>query len=250
MTKTFLSAGLLATVLSPFTLADEVPLETQKQKVSYIIGQDVGSSFFTQGVAEEFDTEVFLAAVKEGLVGAESKISPEDIQTIMGQFQTEFQAKQQAKQNALAKTNKEKGEAFLAKNKEREGVTTTESGLQYEVLTPAEGAKPTEADTVRVHYHGTLLDGTVFDSSVERKEPIDFPVGRVIPGWIEGMQLMTVGSKFKLFIPSDLAYGDQGTPNSPGRPGIPPASTLIFEVELIAVNPTEPVATPQAPTGE
>jgi FKBP-type peptidyl-prolyl cis-trans isomerase len=136
-----------------------------------------------------------------------------------------------AKNKSAGDKNKKEGEAYLAANAKKPGVKTTESGLQYKVLKAGDGATPKKTDTVRVHYHGTLTDGTVFDSSVERKQPAEFPVNRVIPGWTEALQLMKVGDKWQVTIPSDLAYGEQGTPGGP----IGPNSVLVFEVELLDI---------------
>lgn len=220
---------------STSSFAEEVKLESDTQKVSYLIGRNIAESMKNDGL--ELDFDVLFAGMKEAAAGNESKISEADSQAVMMQFQQEMQAKAQARMAEQAKEaegaaqgNIEKGKAFLAENKKREGVTETESGLQYEVLTAAEGAKPAATDTVKVHYHGTLLDGTVFDSSVDRGEPIDFPLNGVIAGWTEGVQLMPVGSKFKFYIPSDLAYGNRGS-----GPKIGPGETLVFEVELLEI---------------
>ncbi|MEZ4988599.1 MAG: FKBP-type peptidyl-prolyl cis-trans isomerase, partial [Saprospiraceae bacterium] len=140
----------------------------------------------------------------------------------------QYMSDKQAEQYASVKTD---GAAFLKENAQRAGVTTTASGLQYEVLAPGSGAKPTPADKVTVHYHGTIIDGTVFDSSVQRNSPATFGVTQVIQGWVEGLQLMSMGAKYKFFIPYDLAYGERGA-----GPKIPPFSTLIFEVELLKIN--------------
>lgn len=228
MMKSFFSAGLILAASSTLSYAEELKLETDTQKVSYLIGRNIGSSLQADGL--ELDLDLVFSGIKEAAAGDEAQITNEDAQVIMGKFQQEMQAKAVAKQAEAANGNKEEGKKFLATNKEREEVTETESGLQYEVLTAAEGDKPAATDTVKVHYHGTLLDGTVFDSSVDRGEPIDFPLNRVIPGWTEGVQLMSIGSKFKFYIPSDLAYGDQGSP-----PKIGPGATLVFEVELLEV---------------
>lgn len=182
----------------------------------------------------ELDLDLLHAGLKEASAGTESQIADADAQAVMMKFQQEVQAKQQAAAAAAAAENAAAGKAFLDENGKREGVTTTESGLQYEVLTAAEGDKPAAADTVKVHYHGTLTDGTVFDSSVDRGQPIDFPLNGVIKGWTEGVQLMSVGSKFKFTIPSDLAYGERGSP-----PKIGPGATLVFEVELLEITKAE-----------
>jgi FKBP-type peptidyl-prolyl cis-trans isomerase FkpA/FKBP-type peptidyl-prolyl cis-trans isomerase FklB len=150
---------------------------------------------------------------------------------IMQAFATKMQAKQKAEMEAKAKTNQEEGTKFLATNGKKPGIVTTASGLQYQVVTMGKGAKPTPSDNVRVHYTGTLLDGTKFDSSYDRNEPAQFAVGAVVPGWTEALQLMPVGSKFKLWIPGKLGYGETGTPGGP----IPPNATLVFDVELLEI---------------
>lgn len=229
MTKRFLTASLIiTTTMSTLTNAEDLTLETDIQKVSYLIGRNIGEGMKSDGI--DIDHELLYSGLKETLNGTESKISAEDGQAVMMKFQQEMQAKQQELESAAAAEASAAGKAFLVENKKREEVTETESGLQYEVLTAAEGDKPAATDTVKVHYHGTLLDGTVFDSSVDRGAPIDFPLNGVIAGWTEGVQLMAVGSKYKFFIPSDLAYGDRGSP-----PKISPGATLVFEVELLEV---------------
>ncbi len=200
-------------------------------KVSYFIGTNVGQQFKSQGI--ELDYENFLQGIKDQYAGAEPKFKREELMAAMQAFEGVMQAKEAEKQKAaMAKAGEVKaaGAKFLAENGKREGVTTTESGLQYEVLKKGEGAKPKVTDTVKVHYHGTLLSGKVFDSSVERKEPIDFGVQQVIKGWTEVLQLMPVGSKWKVFIPSDLAYGDSGAGEDIG-----PGETLVFEIELLDI---------------
>ena len=197
-------------------------LETVDQRVSYGIALNIGSNIARQG-GVEIDTAAFLAGLEDGLKGAEPRVAEADLQAA-------FQAAQQKAEAAAAKgseANLAAGQKFLAENGKRPGVTTTASGLQYEVLTPGTGPKPKPNQTVKVHYHGTLIDGTVFDSSVQRGEPIEFPVTGVIPGWVEALQLMPVGSKWKLFIPQNLAYGPRAT----GK--IPAGSALVFEVELL-----------------
>ncbi|MGJ8725982.1 MAG: FKBP-type peptidyl-prolyl cis-trans isomerase [Roseibacillus sp.] len=232
MMKSFLTAGLMVAAFSPLGLAEDLTLETDTQKASYLIGRNIGESMKADGL--ELDLDLLHAGLKEASAGTESQIADADAQAVMMKFQQEVQAKQQAAAAAAAAENAAAGKAFLDENGKREGVTTTESGLQYEVLTAAEGDKPAAADTVKVHYHGTLTDGTVFDSSVDRGQPIDFPLNGVIKGWTEGVQLMSVGSKFKFTIPSDLAYGERGSP-----PKIGPGATLVFEVELLEITKAE-----------
>lgn len=199
-----------------------------KDKVSYFIGTQIGRDFQSNGI--ELNLEVFIQAIKDATEGKESKYAEKDLEAAMQQFQTEMIAKQQAAAAAAAGNNSAEGEKFLASNGKREGVTTTTSGLQYEVVTKADGPKPKASDVVTVHYRGTLLDGKEFDSSYSRNEPASFPLNQVISGWTEGVQLMNVGSKFKFFIPSKLAYGENGSP-----PRIGPNSTLVFEVELLSI---------------
>ncbi len=204
-------------------------------KVSYFIGSQIGANiannFKQQGVEVELDS--FLQAMRDKFEGKPSKYTQEELEAAMKAFETVMQAKQAEMEKAqMAKAGEVKaaGAKFLAENGKREGVVTTASGLQYEVLKKSDGAKPAATDRVNVHYHGTLLSGKVFDSSVERGQPITFGVQEVIKGWTEALQLMTVGSKYKLFIPSELAYGDNGA-----GPDIGPGETLVFEVELLAI---------------
>lgn len=202
----------------------ELSLDTTDQRVSYGIAMNMGSNIARQG-GVEIDMTAFFAGLQDGLNGAKPRLSQEDLQAAFQEAQGRIEKINSERSAAQAQA----GLDFLAKNKVRPGVVTTDSGLQYEIVREGSGAKPQSSQTVEVHYHGTLIDGTVFDSSVERGETISFPVTGVIPGWVEALQLMSVGSKWKLFIPSDLAYGDRG------QGPIPPASTLIFEVELIGI---------------
>jgi FKBP-type peptidyl-prolyl cis-trans isomerase len=202
---------------------------TNEQKVSYIIGYDLG-----QNALPPFNYD--LDAIKKGMQDAfdrkTSQFSDEEVQQIMMAWQQGLQATQQNQANPEADMQKAEGRAFLEKNRQEPGVQVTPSGLQYRVVTMGTGPKPTSpTDRVRVHYEGTLLDGTVFDSSFARGQDISFGLNQVIPGWTEGVQLMPVGSKFIFYIPSDLAYGDRGAGAS-----IPPGSTLIFTVELFGIN--------------
>jgi FKBP-type peptidyl-prolyl cis-trans isomerase len=190
-------------------------------KVSYFIGNNFGKRMAGEGFTLDFDE--MLAGIKDGAQGKESKFPPAELESAMDVFQNAMTA---VKSQREAK-NIQVGKDFLSANGKREGVTTTASGLQYEVMKAAEGAKPKATDQVKVHYHGTLLSGKVFDSSVQRGEPIDFGLNQVIPGWTEGVQLMSKGSKYKFFIPSELAYGANG------QGEIGPNEVLIFEVELI-----------------
>lgn len=204
--------------------SSEYSLDTADQRVSYGIAMNVGANIARQG-GVEIDLAAFVVGLQDGLSGAKPRVSEADLQAAF----KDAQAKVEAAAAEGAAKQAEAGNAFLAGNKARAGVMTTASGLQYEVLRAGEGAKPTPDQSVEVHYHGTLIDGTVFDSSVERGETISFPVTGVIRGWVEALQLMSIGSKWKLFIPADLAYGNRA------QGGIPASSVLIFEVELIGI---------------
>ncbi|MEO1835688.1 MAG: FKBP-type peptidyl-prolyl cis-trans isomerase [Akkermansiaceae bacterium] len=213
-------------------MAQEPKLESDMDKASYLIGRNIGETISADGI--ELNVDNMVAGLREALAGKDARIAEADANKIMEKFQAEMQAKMQAKAKSKSLANVEAGQKFLEENKKREGVTVTESGLQYEVITVGTGDKPTALDTVKVHYHGTLMDGKVFDSSVERKQPAEFQVGGVIAGWTEALQLMPVGSKWKLTIPAKLAYGGQGA----GR-DIGPHATLIFEVELLSIKGKE-----------
>jgi FKBP-type peptidyl-prolyl cis-trans isomerase FklB len=211
-----------------------VTLDTNQQQVSYIIGRDLARNFAQQGL--ELDIDTLAAALKEGLAGQPSRLTQEQMQAAMQQLQEQLGSGQEEDddddtQNPNAMNNKAEGEAFLAENAQKPGVTTLPSGLQYEILTEGTGKKPTLRSSVTTHYHGTLPNGTVFDSSYQRGQPATFPVNGVIAGWTEALQLMPEGSKWRLYIPSDLAYGKRGA----GR-DIGPDSALVFDVELLKVN--------------
>lgn len=199
-------------------------LTSLKQRLSYIVGENMATQLKNDGV--ELDTDALVMAVSDVLAGNASRLSEADKRATI----EEMQKISQEKQAEGAAKNKAAGEAYLAENAKKDGVTTTASGLQYKVLAAGDGAQPTTNDQVKVHYRGTLIDGTVFDSSYDRGEPIVFPVTGVIQGWVEALQLMKVGDKFELAIPSDLAYGANGS-----GPVIGPDATLVFEVELLAI---------------
>lgn len=209
-------------------LAQAPDLEDEDTRLSYAIGANFGGSLAQQGLADAIDIEVFIHGLRDQVNG-ESSLSEEDIIAALQLFQTKMEQEAQA---AYAETAAA-GVAFLAENANKEGVTVLDSGLQYSVIASGEAgaASPTLSNSVLAHYHGTLIDGTVFDSSVDRGEPASFPVSGVISGWTEALQLMKVGDKWRLYIPANMAYGD----SSPS-PAIPPASTLIFDVELLEVN--------------
>lgn len=215
--------------------AEEKPvaLETDAAKQSYSLGVSVGR--YLDGTLDEYskmglslDSALIVRGVQDAIAD-KSALTEEEVQALMTALETQFREKQTAIADAEAAQAIAAGKDYLDQNAKKEGVTVTESGLQYEVLQAAEGAKPAATDTVKVHYTGTLIDGTKFDSSVDRGEPAQFPLNRVIPGWTEGVQLMNVGSKFKFTIPAELAYGerDMGV--------IKPNSVLLFEVELLEI---------------
>jgi len=212
-------------------LAGEEPaLKSLKEKVSYCIGLNIGKSMKQDSV--DLDPDVLVRGIRDALSGAKPLLTDAEIQEAMVAFQKETQAKAAADRKVSGEKAKKEGEAFLADNKKKEGVVTRPSGLQYKVIKKGTGNRnPKATDTVVTHYVGTLLDGTEFDSSIKRGEPAQFEVGGVIPGWTEALQLMKVGDKWQLFIPSNLAYGERGA----GR-AIGPNETLIFEVELLGIS--------------
>jgi FKBP-type peptidyl-prolyl cis-trans isomerase FklB len=206
---------------------DNSVFKNQKDKVSYAIGLDVGGTLHKQSI--EIDPDVFLKGLKDALAGSKPQMSEDEIRATMTQLQADMRARQEEKMKAAAETNKKEGDAFLAANKSKEGVVTLPDGLQYKVLNPGNGPKPTAADTVVCNYRGTFINGTEFDSSYKRNQPATFQLGGVIKGWTEALQLMPVGSKWQLFIPPALAYGESG------KGPIGPETTLVFEVELVSI---------------
>jgi FKBP-type peptidyl-prolyl cis-trans isomerase len=222
-------------------------LTTNKQKASYAIGMNWGTGLHRQNI--DVDSAALIQGMKDALAGGKTLLTEDEARTALMQLQKEVQEKQQAKAAAEGEANKKEGEAFLAANKSKEGVVTLPSGLQYKILKEGTGPKPTATDSVVCNYKGTLINGTEFDSSYKRGEPATFPVTGVIKGWTEALQLMPVGSKWQLFIPSDLAYGPRGTPGGP----IGPNATLIFEVELVSIKdknpPPDKVPAPGGATG-
>jgi FKBP-type peptidyl-prolyl cis-trans isomerase FklB len=220
-----LSLGILAGQVC----AQDMVLKTQKDKVSYSIGVDIGTTLKNQSL--DVDPAILARGIRDSMSGQKQLMTDQEIRDTIAAFQKEMMAKQQELTKQLGEKNKKQGEAFLAENKKKEGVKTLPSGLQYKVITAGKGKKPKATDTVTTHYRGTLIDGTEFDSSVSRGKPASFPVNGVIPGWTEALQLMEEGAKWQLFIPSNLAYGERGTPGGP----IGPNATLIFDIELISV---------------
>lgn len=239
--KRNLLAGLTAAAVLTLGCSDNGPLSvntaqaedlsTVDQRISYILGLSMGEQFKRGGV--DLDIDAFVLALKDIEAGAEPRLSEDEVQMAMRALQ-DRQAAEQAKlqegAKVVAEANQKEGEAFLAQNKSKDGVVVTDSGLQYKVLTAGSGKKPAASDNVTVHYRGTLIDGTEFDSSYSRNEPATFPVQGVIRGWVEALQLMKEGAKWELYIPADLAYGPGGTSGDIG-----PNATLIFEVELLKV---------------
>jgi len=216
---------LAAITFSINTWATE--LNTDEQKLGYIIGMDIGKSLREQGTTVDLDA--LIDAISATYKGEDLAMTTDEAAAIRKEYVEKRQAAQHAESAAVGVNNLAEGQKFLVENKGKDGVKTTESGLQYKVLTMGDGAKPAATDTVKVHYSGKLLDGTEFDSSYARNEPISFALNRVIAGWTEGVQLMPVGSKFVFYIAPELGYGEGG-----GGP-IPPNSTLVFEVELLDI---------------
>ncbi|MDH3270315.1 MAG: FKBP-type peptidyl-prolyl cis-trans isomerase [Gemmatimonadota bacterium] len=209
------------------TAYESAALDSNDQKASYAIGLNVGTQLVDAN--DRLDRQAFLRGVNDALTSSDPAIERSELEGVLQTFGQEIQAAAEEARSAAAESNVAEGEAFLAENAEREDVTVTESGLQYEVLREGDGASPTREDQVRLHYRGTLIDGTEFDSSYEG-EPVVFSAGRLIPGFTEALLLMREGSHFRIAIPSDLAYGPAGS-----GPAIGPNSTLVFEIELFEV---------------
>ena len=199
-------------------------------KLSYSLGLNIGHQLKDMGLGGQLNANDFAAAIDDILNNREIQVSPQEAEQLLGQFFANLEKQQQQKAAEAGKKAKSEGEQFLAENAKRQGVTVTPSGLQYEVITPGNGRKPKASDTVRCHYEGRLIDGTVFDSSYRRNEPADFGLRQVISGWTEGVQLMSEGAKYRFFIPYNLAYGEHGAGSD-----IPPFAALIFDVELIKI---------------
>lgn len=231
--------GILMTVLclllaSPVVAQESAgALKTQKEKISYFIGTDMGRRMKAEleKQAIDFDPAIVAQAVKDALAGKKSVLTDAEIEDIRSALQKELAEKNQERTKALAEKNKKEGEAFLIENRKREGVKTTDSGLQFKVLTQGKGRVPARTDTVTVNYVGTFVDGTEFDSSVKRGKPATFALNQVVNGWTEALTMMPAGSKWKIVLPSKLAYGPMGTPGGP----IGPNAVLIFEIELLSV---------------
>jgi FKBP-type peptidyl-prolyl cis-trans isomerase FklB len=214
-------------------------LKTQKDKASYAIGLNIGKSMHKDAV--DVDPAILLRGMKDGLAGAKPLLTDDEARAAMVTLQSDLRKKQEEKVLVQGEANKKEGEAFLAENKTKDGVVTLPSGLQYKILKEGTGPKPAATDTVVCNYKGTLLDNTEFDSSYKRGQPATFLVSNVIKGWTEALQLMPVGSKWQLYIPSELAYGARGGPGG----GIGPNATLVFEVELMSIQPKAEVQAPK-----
>jgi FKBP-type peptidyl-prolyl cis-trans isomerase FklB len=212
--------------------AAAVPLKTRKEKFSYALGMNIGTGY-SQGLKKQsvdVDWNLMAQGMKDAAAGAKTRLTQEEAQAVLNEVQTEIKKQQQEKTQQAAAANKTEGEAFLAANKSKDGVVTLPSGLQYKILTAGTGPKPTASDSVKCNYRGTLIDGKEFDSSYKRGQPATFAVGQVIKGWTEALQLMPVGSKWQLFVPSSLGYAERGAGAEIG-----PNATLIFEVELLSI---------------
>ena len=227
--KKFIVVALMLSIGGGTILAQtKTAPKTKKEKVSYSIGVNIGKNMKMQGL--DIDQGYLTQGIKDGLNNSKTAMSDKDMDETMKSFQQEMSTKMQAKQKIEGDKNKKEGEAFLEANKKKDGVITLPSGLQYKILKEGSGAKPTATQTVKCNYRGTLIDGKEFDSSYKRGEPTEFPVGQVIKGWTEALQLMPVGSKWQLYIPSNLAYGENG-----GGSMIGPNAVLIFDIELISI---------------
>lgn len=225
--KRLLTTASLTALLGAAPLALAAP-ETDDEKLGYSLGVTLGQSI--QQDVEDLDVDAFTQAIHDVFAGGELEMSEEEMAEALMNFQQQAMAARQAEAEQQAEANLTEGEAYLADNAEEEGVETTDSGLQYRELESGDGATPAATDTVEVHYEGTLIDGTVFDSSYERGEPVSFQVGQVIEGWQEALQLMSVGDTWEIVIPAELAYGARG------QGPIGPHETLVFKVELLGVD--------------
>ena len=241
MKKSFITMAIAAlaclALVSCSTKQRITEFKSQDQKVSYTIGQDMGSYLKQMGIT--IDRAALFQGIEDTLSGHKSMLTQEEALKIKQEFSKNMQEAQAAKAKAAGEKNSKEGAAFLEKNKKEKGVITTASGLQYIIIKEGTGPKPKPSDMVTVHYKGTTIDGKEFDSSYKRGQPATFPLGNVIPGWTEGLQLMSAGGKAKLFVPSKLGYGERGAGQDIG-----PNQTLIFEVELISIQPNKTVNTP------
>lgn len=232
MKMKLVTAAVMGLAMSTAMAAiDAASLTSDKDKLSYSIGADLGKNFKNQGI--EVNTEILAKGMQDGISGGQLILTEQQMKDVLGKFQKELMAKRTAEFNKKSDANKEKGEKFLTENKGKQGVVALPSGLQYKVIESGNGAKPSKADTVTVEYTGRLVDGTVFDSTDKAGKPATFQVTQVIPGWTEALQLMPAGSTWEIYVPSNLAYG----PRSVGGP-IGPNETLIFKIHLISIKKT------------
>ncbi len=219
----------LMLIAGPAVASDPITeLKTEKETLSYALGLDLGTYF--KGLETDFNLDAIYQGISASYTGGKALLTSDEATEIQKQFAIDQQKKKMEKAQVLLEANKDTAAAFLKKNKTAKGIKVTDSGLQYKVVKEGKGEKPKATDTVKVHYKGTLLDGTEFDSSYKRNEPVTFKANRVIPGWTEALQLMSPGSKYTLYLPPELAYGDRGAP-----PAIQPGALLIFEVELVEI---------------
>ncbi len=227
MRSYLIAAFALPLLLTGASAQDKPDLKDPRLKASYAIGADIGNAFKKQEL--DLDPKAVAAGIADALAG-KTTLNEAEIRATLEEFQKTFASKAEARSKVAGEKNVKEGETFLAANSKKEGVKTTASGLQYKVLTSGKGKTPTAADTVKVHYKGTLIDGSVFDSSIDRGEPAEFGVGQVIKGWTEALQLMKEGDKWQVVIPGSLAYGERGAGGKIG-----PNAVLIFEVELLSI---------------
>jgi FKBP-type peptidyl-prolyl cis-trans isomerase len=243
MKHVLMSILCIALLVMPAKAAEKTAeLKTQKDRVSYLLGTDMGrkmkSELERQSV--EVDPEVLARGIRDAFAGGTMLITDSELQELRTALQNEIAARNAERAKAIAEKNKKDGDAFLAENRKKEGVKTTTSGLQYKVIKEGTGGSPKATDKVTVHYRGMLTDGTEFDSSLKRGEPVTFALNQVIKGWTEGIPLMKEGGKYTFTIPSEMAYGDRGTPGGP----IGPNAVLIFEVELLSIGEKAPAVQP------
>ena len=236
MKKLFVTLFAASLTLSLLAADETDPFKSKKEKISYMLGMTYGKQLKQNDVDLEYES--FLKGLKDSTSGGKTMLTEEQARTIYMEFSQELRAKTMEKQKVEGEKNKKLGETFLAENKKKDGVKTAASGLQYKIETAGTGKIPAPSDTVSCHYRGTLIDGTEFDSSYKRNQPATFPVKGVIPGWTEALQLMPEGSKWMLYLPSTIAYGERG------RPNIPANSTLLFDIELIAIKAPGELAPP------
>jgi FKBP-type peptidyl-prolyl cis-trans isomerase FklB len=222
----------ISIMMTSVLAAAQTELQTDKDKINYSLGFSIGKGLLAQGI--EIDADRIAQGIKDVLSGGQTLLTEQEMQQLLSDLQKKVVAKEEAKKAAMAETNKKEGETFLSENKQKEGVITLPSGLQYKIIKTGTGAKPKETDTVVTNYRGTFIDGTEFDSS-EKSGPATFQVDRVIEGWTEALQLMEVGAKWQLFVPHSLAYGEKGAGNVIG-----PNQTLIVDVELLEIKAAEP----------